>query len=204
MLQPPLAALLAAVALGAPAARAQTCSDPHYRWTEKTDESLASLTPVRTYVGSMLRSWTLLPFTGGNDYRCADRAGRERRVYSVVGWVRRVKKHEADGDWHIELTSRRAAPVDSCIVLEIPPPEYSALYGVAREDLDRFLAASAMGSTGDVTPPVRVRFVGAAFFDGEHRGGPTRRDQTDGSHGRCNASARALWEIHPVYWVLEP
>jgi len=51
---------------------------------------------------------------------------------------------------------------------------------------------------------VRARAIGAAFFDGEHRGGPTRRDRTDGAYGSCNASARALWELHPVYWVKQP
>jgi len=184
--------------------RGQTCTDPHYRWSEKTDESLASLTPVRANITTMLTSWGLLSFTGQAQYKCADRTGRELRVYSVTGWVRRVRKGESDGDWHIELTSRRGSPTDSCIVAEIPPPEYSGKYGLARQDLDQFLATSTVTSSGDVVPPVRLRLIGVAFFDGDHRGGPSRRDQTDGAHGRCNSSARALWEIHPVYWVKQP
>jgi hypothetical protein len=45
------------------------------------------------------------------------------------------------------------------------------------------------------------RVIGAAFFNRKHRGGRAHRDQTDGSHGRGNSSARARWELHPVYWV---
>src|SRR2546430_12006419 len=78
------------------------------------------------------------------------------------------------------------------------------LYGLARADLDRLLAGAPVTAAGEVTAPVRLRVIGTAFFDGEHRGGPDRRDQTDGSHGHCNLSARALWEIHPVYWVRPP
>ena len=43
--------------------------------------------------------------------------------------------------------------------------------------------------------------AGAAFFDGYHQlpwpGGSPRPIL----HGRCNASLRALWELHPVYKV---
>ena len=78
----------------------------------------------------MITTWGLPAFTGQAQYKCADREGRELRVYSLLGWVRRVKTAEDDG--------------------------------------------------------------------------PTRRDQTDGAHGRCNSSARALWELHPVYWIRQP
>jgi hypothetical protein len=196
--------LAVAAALAAAPLRAQTCTAPHYRWTEKTEESLASLTPTRTYVSTMLRSWGLLELTGQAIYKCSDRQGRELRGYSLVGWLRRVKKAEADGDWHVEVTARQGSPTDSCIVAEIPPIEYGGNYAQARADLDAFLATTTVRANGDLDPPLRVRLIGAAFFDGEHRGGPTRRDQTDGAHGRCNSSARALWELHPVYWVRAP
>ena len=193
-----LAVMLAIV--GRPAA-AQTCTDPHYRWTVKTAESLASVTPTRTSVTTMITSWSLPEFTGQAIYKCAPRAGKELKTYSVLGWVRRVKTGEADGDWHIELTSRSDSPTDSCIVVEIPPAELGANFAQARTDLQ---SLASWNGTGDVVPPVRLRFIGAAFFDGEHRGGATHRDRTDGAHGRCNSSAHALWELHPVYWVRQP
>ena len=182
-------------------AAGQTCTEPHYRWSEKTDAALANQAASRAYVTTILRSWGLLAFTGQAPYKCADRVGREASTYSITGWVRRVKTAESDGDWHIELTARANSPTDSCIVLEIPPEEYSGNYGLGRQALQSLVSWDA---NGDVSPLVRLRFIGAAFFDGEHRGGAARRDETDGAHGRCNSSARALWELHPVYFVRSP
>jgi hypothetical protein len=122
----------------------------------------------------------------------------------VTGWIRRVRKAETDGDWHVELTSAQTSPIDSCIVVELAPPAGSAHYQQARADLDAFLARTTVAGNGDLATPQRVRVIGPAFFDGEHRGGAAHRDRTDGAHGRCNSSARALWEIHPVYWVRQP
>lgn len=194
-----LACLIVAALLVARTAAAQ-CPDPHYRWTEKTRESLASLTPVKRSIGTIL-GWATLEFTGEDRYKCAPRKGHELQVYSVLGWVRRVKTQETDGDWHIELTARQDSDTGSCIVAEIPPPELGGNYAQARADLQNFVN---WNSRGDVIPPVQLRFIGAAFFDGEHRGNAAHRDQTDGGHGRCDSSAHALWELHPVYWVRQP
>ncbi len=186
--------------LGARPAAAQ-CTDPHYRWTEKTRESLAALTPVKRSIRTIISSWDTLEFGKEHKYLCAARKGHELHVYSVLGWVRRVKTGEDDGDWHIELTARAHGPIDSCMIAEIPPAELGANYDQARTDLKNRVT---WDSHGDVAQPVRLRFIGAAFFDGEHRGGATRRNETDANHGRCNSSARALWELHPVYWVKQP
>ena len=187
--------------LGTQPANSQTCTDAHYRWTVKTAESLASQTAVPSTIPSMLATWALPAFTGQAQFKCAGREGRELKVYSVLGWVRRVKTGETDGDWHIELTSRSDSPTDSCIVAEIPPVDLGGNFGQARLDLQNLVN---WNSQGDVVPPARLRFIGTAFFDGEHRGGATHRDRTDGAHGRCNSSAHALWELHPVYWVKNP
>ncbi len=177
------------------------CADPYYRWTEKTRESLASLAPVKQSIRTIITSWDTLEFGKQLKYKCAARKGRERNVYSVLGWVRRVKTREDDGDWHIELTARAHGTIDSCMIAEIPPAELGANYDQARADLKNRVT---WDSNGDVAQPVRLRFIGAAFFDGEHRGGATRRNETDTNHGRCNSSARALWELHPVYWIKQP
>src|SRR6266516_4684562 len=39
------------------AADAQTCDQSHYRWSEKIDESLASLTPQRVSITTILTTW---------------------------------------------------------------------------------------------------------------------------------------------------
>lgn len=201
-------AILAVVpaALCAPSPAAAQCDAPHYRWAQKTDDSLASTVARRTNITSILTRWSLPDITGADVYKCAERVGNERHVYSVLGWIQRVKRNESDGDWHIEVTVRANTPVDSCMVAEIPPADLSGLYANARNDLDSLESRHGVteNASGDLSGPLHVRIVGAAFFDGQHRGGATHRDRTDGSHGRCNSSARALWEIHPVYWVQEP
>lgn len=179
-------------------AQGRACAEPHYRWTEKTDTSLANLTPTPTSLTAILTGWEPPALTVRD--RCAKRVGRELAVYSVTGWVRRIEKHKEDGDWHIELTDRRDSPPESCIVVEVPPANLSSRYAQARADLDAFLGGRTIAKDGDLADPLQVRIIGAAFFDGQHRRRAHQREQIDG-HGRCNSSVRALWEIHPVYRV---
>src|SRR5258706_3392279 len=143
------------VLLIARSASAQTCTEPHYRWTEKTSESQASIAPVKRSIGTIL-SWATLEFTREGRYKCAPRKGHELQTYSVVGWVRRVKTHETDGDWHVELTDRQDSDTGSCIVAEIPPPGLGANYAQAPPDLPRF---GNWDSHADRTPPGRRRLL---------------------------------------------
>ena len=198
----PLVALgLAGLMAGAPLG-AQACREPHYRWTQKTDTALADLAPQATSVSAILAAWAP-PHLGPRD-RCALRSGRELGVYSVTGWVRRADKFKDDGDWHVELTERADSPSDSCIVVEIPAPKYSARYTSARAALDSLIGDRKVRRSGVLARPALARITGAAFFDGQHRRGGRRSDRIDGEHGRCNSSVRALWEIHPVYRVTSP
>ena len=192
-----LAGLMAGAPLGA-----QACREPHYRWTQKTDTALADLAPQATSVSAILATWAP-PHLGPRD-RCALRSGRELGVYSVTGWVRRADKFKDDGDWHVELTERADSPSDSCIVVEIPAPKYSARYASARAALDSLIGDRKVRRSGVLARPALARITGAAFFDGQHRRGGRRSDTIDGEHGRCNSSVRALWEIHPVYRVTSP
>jgi hypothetical protein len=198
-----VALTLVGTLLAAPArAQWQPCREPHYRWNEKTDTALATATRLPTSIVAILTICRPLPFTAAD--RCAARVGNERRVYVVQGWVRRVDKAKDDGDWHIELTARATTPPESCIVVEIPPAELSVRYARARADLDALLGNPAIGKHGVLKRPVPVAVVGAALYDGEHRGAGRRVDQIRKAHGRCNASLRALWEVHPVYAVTPP
>ena len=181
---------------------AQQCREPHYRWTQKTDTSLAALSPHPTSVTAILAGWAA-PNIASRD-RCAPRADRELRVFALTGWLRRVEKVKDDGDWHIELTEGAASPVDSCVVVEIPAPKYGSRYALARAALDSLLGGRKIRKGGALDQPVLVRVAGTAFFDGQHRRGGRRSAAIDGEHGRCNSSVRALWEIHPVYRVTLP
>jgi len=204
--RPEPAAALVALGLVGPLAGAplgaQACQEPHYRWTEKTDTALAGVAPQPTSVAAILGSWAP-PVLGPHD-RCAPRSARELEAYTVTAWVRLIDTVKDDGDWHAELTERADSPSDSCIVVEIPAPQYSPRYGEARVALDSLIGDRKIRKSGVLVSPVLARVSGAAFFDGEHRHGGRRSPKTDGGHGRCNASVRALWEIHPVYRVTSP
>jgi len=190
-------------AVGANPATAQ-CPEPFYRWSEKIVSSLANSSPHKVSLSTILRSWGPRPLFQGD--KCAKRDGtHELKVYGVLGWVRHLDKTETDLDWHIEVTSRANSPPDSCVIVEIPKVDKDGNegnYGVARANLDAFLSSAGahIDSHNDVSPPVKLRFIGAAFYDGfhhTHAGGAS-------SHGGCNLSERDLWEIHPVYWVKTP
>ena len=170
----------------------------HFRWLEKTDLGEASLTPGAASIPAVLH-WA--PLGLGQDLAswCAPRRGRELKAFAVAGWVRRVRKQEADGDWHVEITSTARSNPDSCIVVEIPDPSYDSRFSAARDALDALLHGSAIDASGDITPPVRVHFVGAGFYDGWHSSSTGAK-----GHGRCNSSLGALWEIHPVFSVTSP
>jgi hypothetical protein len=180
----------------------QRCDEPHYRWSVKTDTTLAGRPVTVTTVTGILTRWTT-PALGKGD-GCAPRAGREREVFEVSGWIRRIEKSKDDGDWHIEVTAGAASPTDSCVVAEIPMGTLGAVYARARMQLEALLAGHRLDKDGDLRAPLAVRIRGAAFFDGQHRRTTRKRDTTDGGHGRCNSSLRALWELHPVYAVSPP
>ncbi len=183
--------------------RGQACAEPHYRWSEKVDTTLQTLPATPAHVADILTDWTPLSLTSQD--ACAPRLGREDSVFAVVGWVRRLRLHEADGDWHIELTEAPATPVGTCIIVEIPAERYGVVYGQARAALAALVDTTRLGPSGDLQPSVLVQVTGAAFFDGFHQqraavGGSPHASQ----HGRCNSSLRALWELHPVYRVAPP
>ena len=170
----------------------------HFRWAAKTSLGQGSLTPQEVTIPDVLQ-WPPLGLQPNLASWCAPRQGHELRAYAVTGWVRRVRKQEADGDWHIEMTGTAQAAPTSCVVVEIPDPSYDPRFGTARDTLEALLKNSAISTAGDVTPPVRIGFAGAAFYDGWHFDHGRAK-----AHGRCNSSLSALWEIHPVFSVSSP
>lgn len=203
MTHPHPAPFLILALLSVRTARGQACNEPHYRWSEKVDSTFASKAPTTVDVSDIL-TWSPRALTAKD--RCAARAGRELNLYSVKAFVRRIRLHEQDGDWHIEITEEEASPAPtSCIVVEIPSPAYGSRYGGARDHLAALVDTLQLSPAGDLATPILVSFTGAAFFDGYHQkptagGGGARASQ----HGRCNSSVRALWELHPVYQIDTP
>ena len=182
--------LIAALAsLTISTAHAQTCTEPHYRWSEKIDTSFAHQTPTDVDVSGML-TWT--PHTITAKDKCAKRIGREKNVYAVTAYVRRIKLRESDGDWHIEITEEESTPVPaSCVIVEIPAPANGSRYGESRDQLAGLVDTTHLGPNGDLNAPVQVTFTGAAFFDGYHQK-TTQGVKRASQHGRCNSSVRAV------------
>ena len=198
----PLALFVVLALFAVRTARGQACSEPHYRWSEKVDSTFASKPPTTVAVSDIL-TWSPRALTAQD--RCAARAGRELNLFSVTAFVRRIRLHEQDGDWHIEITEEETSPVPtSCIVVEIPSPAYGSLYGAARDHLAALVDTLQLSPAGDLATPVLISFTGAAFFDGYHQKRTANGGARASQHGRCNSSLRALWELHPVYEVDTP
>ncbi len=202
---PALVAALAALAIGT--AHAQTCTDPHYRWTVKTTLAQQGAASTAATPSTMLK-WAPLdlnrPAVGAHD--CTPRADRELTVYAVTGWARSwhlEKGPKGDLDWHVELTQTAKTDSSKCVVVEIPDPQYGAIFGTARQDFLDLIVNSTINPKKQIVPPVRVTVVGPAFFDAQHRGAKGTA-KPPSSHGNCNSSSSALWEIHPVYEVRHP
>src|SRR2546428_8619925 len=141
-----LAGLAAAAPLGA-----QVCREPHCRWTQKTDTTLAEVVPQPTSVAVILATWAP-PHLGPRD-RCAPRSDHELETYSVTAWVRRVDRVKNDGDWHIELTQRADNPSHSSILVEIPAPRYSPRYARAPGELHSLIGNPEIRPAGVLRRP---------------------------------------------------
>ena len=139
-------ALVAAIAIVPIApATGQTCTEPHYRWSEKIDTAFAHQTPTDVDVSGML-AWTPRTITAKDKWA---------NVYSVTAYVRHIKVRESDGDWHIETPA-------SCVIVEIPAPANGSRYGEARNQLAGLVDTTHLGPNGDLNAPVQVTFTGAA------------------------------------------
>src|SRR5437870_2693734 len=156
------------------ATHGQRCAEPHYRWSEKVDTALATRPATPTLISEILAAWAP-PSLTSND-ACAPRAGREDSVFVVTGWVRRMRLHESDGDWHIEVTEAATTPVTSCIIAEIPAEAYGVIYRQARGALAALADTTRLSASGDVHPPARLQLRGAALYD--------RYDQKQSAGGR--------------------
>jgi hypothetical protein len=174
------------------------CGGQHsYRWEAKATTSGFGATLHTVSVGDVL-GWNAAGFHGHSlSTWCFDRTTKEKRAYEVVGWVTRVRK-EDDGDVHVEITEGSGDAVEDCIVVEIPPGDLSPKFQDARDELASLLGVASL-TDKDFTTPTQVAFRGLAFWDGWHVSATLPH-----SHGRCNSTAGAGWELHPVFKIRQP
>ena len=136
-----------------------------------------------------------IPKTVGHQFQ-------EGNLITLVGWLHLValeddaKKHR-DGDYHIQIRAT-ATWGDSCIVVEVPYPEFIAdpqlkaqCQQVRAFVRDTFLAGHEPSIGGKkITHPKKVRITGQLFFDAIHMNGKPR--------GKQKMHAYTCWEIHPI------
>ncbi|HWC75050.1 MAG TPA: hypothetical protein VG454_14035, partial [Gemmatimonadales bacterium] len=197
--------LLAPLTTLAITVHAQTCTDPHYRWTVKTTTSLQGQAATATTPSAML-GWPPLDLYPPPRHTrdCTPRTDRELTIYAVTGWARSWHIEQApsgDLDWHIELTQSQNTKSTKCIVVEIPDPQYGAIFATARQQFLNLIVNSTVAKK-KIVPPVRLTVTGPAFFDAQHRSARNSGLPPSG-HGNCNSSDSALWEIHPVYEITQ-
>ena len=109
----------------------------------------------------------------------------------------------------LSLTATPNGSEDSCVVAEIPAERYGTVFRRARADLLPIVEDTRVKKSGGLAPPMAVVVTGAAFYDGKHLQRPKghgkhKRGAEAHSHGDCNVSPSALWEIHPVYKIERP
>src|SRR2546422_5308919 len=148
------------------ATHGQRCAEPHYRWSEKVDTALETRPATPALISQILTRWAPRSLTSKD--ACAPRAEREDSLFVVTGWVRRMRLHESDGDWHIELTEAATTPVTSCIIAEIPAEAYGGIYLRARGALAAPVATTPPNPGAAPAPPPRVPLTGAASYHGDH------------------------------------
>src|SRR5262245_49968036 len=138
----------------------------HYRWKEKISTSGFDQTPTKPSVHAAL-NWAPLSFSGHDLLSwCTERAPKENKAFSILGWVRRTRK-EDDVDVHIEITQTASDAVENCLVVEIPASDLSPRFNKARNDLLSLLGMTTVQDK-DFDSPTRVKFTGLAFWDGWH------------------------------------
>lgn len=141
-----------------PPGLSQACVGDYVRWTEKTDASLA--TERRSAPRSLRCSSGRCPHGRARGRIPAqDREGKELNVYNLAGWVRRTRKEEGDGDWHVKFTATEATEDSTRQRLELAERAVTAYRG-----RDRHLSP---GSTS-----LHLRAALAARYPG----GPMRLD----------------------------
>jgi len=186
--------LAVAVVLVAGRARAQPSAlgcdaeGDHERWALKTRAKPRSLTSAKAVSLPTILGWAM-PAGHGAGETDAIRP-REPRLYTVSGFVRKIKLSDDDCDLHLELAGS-GAPGAPRVIVEIP----AAQAGLQKKASGMFNLSKDVQShvyNDDKAKPITV--TGYAFLDLSHQCAafPTAGCQHGGDR------VRTLWEIHPV------
>jgi len=117
---------------------------------------------------------------------------REEALYVADVEVHVAKLSDDDCDLHLEVSAPGAGPDAPRVIVELAQ---GAAYDAMRYGLADVLGRRGRGfGRSAISPPLRARVGGYAFYDAHHA---CARDRQRGcSHG--SARVATVWELHPV------
>jgi hypothetical protein len=158
------------------------------RWTLKQRKQPSSLAGAKSVSITDVLAWKIP--AGHKDSEEQAIPPREPKLYTVSGFVRKVKLSDDDCDFHLELATSGTSKRDWVIV------EVSASSKALQNKLAGMfnLSNDVHSHMYSATKAKKVRATGYAFFDLSHqcKKWPTKGCQ----HGGENVMS--IWEIHPV------
>jgi hypothetical protein len=139
-------------------------------------------------------TWPPAEGLGERGARDSDRAidPREEALYVLDVEIHVAKLSDDDCDIHLEVSAPGGGPDAPRVILELAQGEaYDGMrYGLA----DALGRRSRGFGRSPVSPPLRARVGGYAFYDAHHA---CSRDRQRGcTHG--SARVASVWELHPV------
>jgi hypothetical protein len=192
--------LLAAAACfcAATTALAQTdglfgCStgDNHERWTLKNRSKPSSLASAKSITLADILGWAI---PAGHTVSEEDAIPpREPKLYTLSGFVRKIKLSDDDCDLHLELAASGDTG-ERRVIVEVPAKQH-ALQNVVAGMFN--LSDSVHSHTFNGPKAKRVTVTGYAFIDLSHQ--CAEFPQAGCNHG--GERVQTLWEIHPVFAV---
>ena len=165
-----------------------TTGDGHERWALKTRSRPRSLARAKTVSLATILGWAVPAGHDATD--AAAIAPREPRLYTVSGFVRKIKLSDDDCDLHLELADS-GSPGAPRVIVEIP----AALTALQTKTIGMFnLSTDVQSHVYNGDKAKRINVTGYAFLDLSHQCAdfPKAGCQHGGDR------VRTLWEIHPV------
>jgi hypothetical protein len=179
---------VAARAPARPTAFGCTTDDAHERWALKTRSKPHSMAGAKTVSLATVLRWAIP--AGHDASETAAIPPREARLYTVSGFVRKIKLSEDDCDLHLELADS-GSPGAPRVIVEIPASQTALL----NKAIGMFnLSKDVQSHTYNGNKAKRVTVTGYAFLDLSHQCAEFPRAGCRHGGDRVNT----LWEIHPV------
>ena len=166
-----------------------TWDDHHERWQLKTRPKPGSLASADAVAVPDVLAWAV-PL-GHHDTENTAVVPKEKHLFTLTGFVRKIKLSDDDCDLHLELAASGETNAPRVIV-EIPPTRLSLQKIVAAMFN---LSATARSHTYNGAKALAVVVTGFGFVDLSHQchNAPTAGCQHGGSQ------VKTLWELHPIF-----